>query len=125
MQQVSNNMVDNVDIPVTETDTEELDSNSEEYCAIAFEEAAMMCATPELVFVQASKFLGFGPAEIDAMLPLEETYRDVLGNGVGESFEEARRWVIARVWDAHVNGGMTIFEAFMVAWQEALYELSS
>ncbi len=107
------------------TETGELDSNSEEYCAIAFEEATMMCATPELVFVQASKFMGFGPAEIDDMLPLEETYHDVLGEGVGESFEEARRWILARAWDAHVNDGMMIFEAFTVAWQEALYELSS
>ncbi|HOI36652.1 MAG TPA: hypothetical protein PLF11_04670 [Bacillota bacterium] len=101
-----------------------IDSGSEEYCAIAFEEATMMCATPELVFVQASKFMGFGPEEIDEMLPLDATYREALSAGVGESILDARRWILARAWDAHVNEGVTVFEAFMTAWQEAVYDLS-
>jgi|GEM_PF-3404700 hypothetical protein len=115
-------VVDESDVGVVSEDA--IDSNSEEYCAIAFEEASMMCATPELVFVQASKFMGFAPEEIDEMLPLDATYQDVLADGVGESVFEARKWILARAWDVHVNDGKIIFEAFAIAWQEAIYDLS-
>lgn len=102
-----------------------MDTGSAEYCEIAFEEAQMMCATPEMVFVQASKFMGFTPVEIDTLLPLDETYAGILDEGVGESFMVARRWVLARAWDAHVNDGQSVIESFQTAWQEAMYELSA
>ena len=103
---------------------QEVDAKTQEFCEIAFEEAQMMCATPEMVFVQASKFMGFAPGEIDTMLPLDETYASIIENGCGETIIDARRWILARAWDAHINDGMSIIEAFQVAWMEAIDELS-
>jgi len=99
---------------------EELDVSSDEYCEIAFEEAQMMCATPELVFVQASRFMGFMPHEIDELLPLDETYQNIVSNGVGTSFASMRQWILARAWDLHVNEGESVVVSFQVAWQEVM-----
>ncbi len=99
---------------------EELDVSTDEYCAIAFEEAQHMCATPELVFVQASRFMGFSTDEIDELLPLDVSYSDIVTNGTGSTLGEMRRWVLARAWDMHMNSNQDVMAAFQLAWQEAM-----
>jgi hypothetical protein len=104
----------------------EIDPDSDEFCQMAFEEAQNMCATPEMAFTQAARFMGFTTEEIDDLLPFDEKSTEILGEGLtGDTCGDIyaiRKWIVARAWDAHTAEGYTIFEAFQMAWAEAMGE---
>jgi hypothetical protein len=103
-----------------------IDPDSNEFCEMAWEEAQNMCATPEQVFSQAARFMGFTPEEIDELLPFEETCPDIVGEGltgdVCGDLRALRKWILARAWDAHTETGYSVMEAFQIAWSEAMTE---
>ncbi len=105
--------------------TDNIDAgNNDEFCQIAYEEAQELCGSVEQAFVQACRFMGFGPDEIDELIPLDEKSRLILEDGITGQFDQTRRWIVARAWVACSDDGVSLFEAFQIAWQEALNELA-
>lgn len=100
-----------------------IDPDSKEFCEMAWEEAQNMCATPEQVFAQAARFMGFTPEEIDELTPFDETCGSILDEGltteVCVDLLAVRKWILARAWDAHTESGYPVTEAFQLAWSEA------
>lgn len=101
--------------------TEEFDSR--DYCTAAFEEVFNLCSNPEDAFRQVATFMGFSQTNINEMFPIDEKYKEVLENELGDAecsnMNSLHNWVLARAWQLHKEDGEEVLDSIKIAWQEA------
>ena len=99
------------------------DIDSQEYCEIAVDEAFGLCMQAEDAFREAAKMIGFEDHTLDSLFPLEETYLDILGEGLDEdkcsSISDLSKWIVCRAWQMYQEGETkSVVTAFRMAWRE-------
>lgn len=100
--------------------TDEFDTG--EYCKIAFEEVFGLCQNPEDAFRQIAMFMGFTTHDINNVFPMDENYKEILSNDLGDAqcsdMQAARAWVLCRAWQLHKDESIEVIDSITAAWRE-------
>lgn len=111
---------------IKETKEEEREKLKHDRCRIALDAALRIsleeCGGKEELLKHIGEVLGLTEKEIEALNPLSEHCRRVLGEALTKErcldFIEQRRWVMCRVWDLMETEHLPFRSAVKRAWSE-------